>query len=284
MLTSHKKKFTLVIVLCGVLIIFAGTLLARGGIVGQTQQIFDGAFATKVTDGINNPILRVRNGSETFCIQEAVATKVPAGKLISDLSDAFNLDWKQIHVADLADCPAGETVFYVLRGERPDQTELLDLIEGIVGSRPPDPSSIFPEWARGLSVSLPGPGGRELVFASYGEGMPHDVANSILSEELLQSILRASDVPSTEIVSLLGEDLRDKDYAQWFHNNPMGFCSVDIVLLELLLGPSTTGLHKMDEMRAHLTSNFDELLEAAESRSLTLADYRDPRCWVWDAP
>ncbi|WP_370400818.1 hypothetical protein [Sulfitobacter sp. JB4-11] len=236
-----------------------------------------------MTEQISNPILRVRQGSETFCIQENHATRTWASTLIADLSDAFELGWRQILVDDLAACPEDITTFYVLQGARPDQAALLDLMEGIVGSRPPDPAAIFPEWARGMSVSLPGPGHREFVLASSYSDMPHGVARSILSEELLQSILRASDVDATQIVSLLAEDLRNKDYSAWFENNPMGFCSVDIVLLELLLGPSTANLRKMDQMRAYLTTSFDALLEAAESRAKSLSLYRDPRCWVWES-
>ncbi|MGZ2259398.1 hypothetical protein [Roseobacter sp. A03A-229] len=284
MLTPVLKPLALAAALCGAVALVAGALLAGDDLAQRTKFVFDAAFASKVTDSIRDPILRVRSGSETFCIQDNGATDVGAAALIADVSDAFQLDWTLVEVADLADCPAGETVFYVLQGARPDQAELLDLVETIVGSRPPNPDAIFPEWARGLSVSLPGPGNREFVFASSSADMPDEVARSILSEELLQSILRASDVPSTEIVSLLGEDLRNKDYAQWFHHNPIGFCSVDIILLELLLGPSTAGLHKMDQMRTYLASNFDDLLKAAETRGRGLTSYRDHRCWVWDTP
>ncbi|WP_300059057.1 hypothetical protein [uncultured Roseobacter sp.] len=282
MRASHLKIMTLAALLCGGLAALASTLLARDDISSQAERIFDGAFASKMTEQIGDPILRVRTGTETFCIQQDTAAGVPASTLISDLSEAFGLDWRQIEVDDLADCPADKTTFYVLQGARPAQGDLLDLVAGIVGSTPPNPDAMFPDWALGLSVSLPGPGHREFVFATSVADMPGDVARSILSEELLQSILRASDVDSREIISLLGEDLRNTDYAQWFHNNPIGFCTVDIVLLELLLGPSTSGLHKMAQMRAHLTSDFDALLAAAETRAPKLGAYADPRCWAWE--
>ncbi len=267
---------------CAAFAVAASGLFARADIIGDAREVFETAFASKVTAPIPNPILRVRTGTEMFCIESVEGTRVPPADLIDALSDAFELGWKTVAVADLADCPAGETTFYVLQGQRPSQSELLDLIEGIVGSRPPDPDAVFPPWALGLSVSLPGPGHREFVFASETRDMPQEVARSILSEELLQSILRASDVPATEIVSLLGEDQRNTDYAQWFHHNPIGFCSVDVVLLELLLGPSTAGLHKMEQMRAHLSAQGDALLQAAAARAPALAAYSDSRCWGWE--
>ncbi|MCV3272032.1 hypothetical protein [Roseobacter sinensis] len=276
------KISILLIALCAGLAALASTLLARGDLAAKTQSIFDAAFASKISDEISNPILRVRNGSETFCIQEHSGAAFPPSRIVSDMAEAFELGWTQVLVDDLADCPTDSTTFYVVQGERPDQSELLDVMERIVGSGPPNPDELFPEWALGLSVDLPGSRHRSFTFSTFADDMPQEVARSIMTEELIQSILRASDVETTEIVSLLGEDLRNKDYSQWFHNNPIGLCSVDIVLLELLLGPSTSGLHKMEQMRAHLRTEFDALLAAAATRAQHLSEYRDDRCWVWE--
>ncbi len=254
---------------------------SQGDTKNQTLDVFDAAFVSKAVDRFGSPVLRVRDGKEKFCIQEPQTAAIYSSKVILDLSNTFRQSWELYHVNNLSDCDIGETTFFVLQGRHPGESEFSKLVENIVGTKPQDPSSIFPEWVKGLSVSLPGLGYREFIFASSYEGVPFHSERSILLEELLQSILRASDIPSNEIISLLGEDSSIENYKLWFDKNPMGLCSVDILLLELVLGPSTSHLRTMEEMRTYLTSNFSELLEAAEVRGESLVQYSDQRCWVW---
>lgn len=286
MLSRKWKRVWPFIVICGTCVSLAAILFVQGRanerlIAGQTLGVFEEAFASKVVDRFGSPRLRVRHGEEVFCVQEPQITDIRSSEVISDFSSTFELNWKLSHVENLADCDFDESTFFVLQGRRPKDAEFANLVEKIVGSKPQDPSSIFPEWTKGLSVSLPGLGYKEFVFTSSYEGVPFHSERSIMLEELLQSILRASDVPSNEIISLLGEDLSVENYKLWFDKNPMGLCSVDIILMELILGPSTSHLRTMEEMRGYLVSNFSKLFKVAETRGENLIQYSDHRCWVW---
>ena len=88
-------------------------------------------------NGFTGPILRVRNGTEIFCIQEPDDVPVSIGQLITDLSSAFERQLKQVYVKSLIDCP-GITTFYVLQDRQLDQSKMSELMKVVVGSSPSD--------------------------------------------------------------------------------------------------------------------------------------------------
>lgn len=279
---SHWKLIALLSVTFGALI--SGIILYSYRSAAEAQalalDVFERAFASKVVDRFGSPRLRIRSGNEIFCIQESAVVPVTVDQLILDLATAFDLDWKRIHVEDIAECPEN-TNFYVLHDKHPDQIKMTELLYEIVGSAPPDLDKKIPESALGYSVNLPGYRKRDFVFITVQEGMPDWVSHSIMSEELLQATLRASDVSysTVRIVSLLVENAVSDDYSLWFEHNPSGFCSLDIILMELLLSPSLSHLKSMEELRNYLTTNYKELVNAAEVRGEALFNYADPRCW-----
>jgi len=249
----------------------------------DTLDVFDKAFDKhKKLERFVDPVLRVRDGLEHFCIQEDEAATTRASTLVKDVSDAFGLDWK-IHIVDhLIDCAHDETVFIFLQGELLEMSEMEALMERIVGDAPPDMSAVFPAEALGYSISLPGPGYREFAFAITHEALPDDALMSILVEEFTHGLLRGSDIRVNHIVSILGEDHDVIDYHHWFLKNPKGYCAVDILLMELLLGPSTTHLETMREMRTYIETDFPKLFRATSKRARHLEQYADPRCWAWE--
>lgn len=248
----------------------------------DTLMMFDETFASKKAEArFVDPVLRVRDGFELFCIQEDLSATTRASMLVKDVSEAFRLDLKLTLTNDLAKCPLEETTFYILQGERPETAKMVSLMDRVVGGVPSEPDKVFLDWAHGYSISLPGPGYREFAFSSSYAGVPDHVVKSILVEEMTHAILRADDVPTDKIVSILGEDLSVIDYVHWFVKNPEGYCSVDILLMELLLGPSTAHLETMGEMRTYIETDFRKLFRAAKKRARDLDYYADSRCWAW---
>ena len=276
---SHSGKIALFSIVFGALIIGVFEYSSHRELKNQTVDIFDKAFASKIVDRFGSPVLRVRRGDEIFCIQEPASASIHVGRSIADLSTTFELEWKQIHVENLIECPEN-TTFYILHDKQlPERAKLVELMLEVVGSTPPD--KYFPESALGYSISLPGRNYREFAYIKMRDNAPEWATRSIISEELLHAITRASDVSVSSIVSLLGNHVVSDDYSLWFQHNPRGLCSVDIILMELLLSPSMSHRKHMDHIRSYLVSNFDELVDAAEIRAQNLVSYSDPRCWIW---
>jgi len=285
-LYQHWKKSALFFAACGVLAFGSFAYFSRDGVAfkGQALDIFDMAFAPKYSDRVGNPLLRIRTGTEIFCIQEDASTPISVRQLIVDLSTTFDLQWTQDIVKDLSEC-SEDTTFYVLHDKHLDQSKVSNLLFEIVGSAPPELDKLFPDDELGFNTTLPGIGNRVFVFIRLREDVPNYISRSIMSEEILQATLSASDVTTSRIISLLGENVISDDYSLWFDHNPAGFCSLDILLMELLLGSSMPAhLTDMKELRDYMSSAFEELVDTAELRGQALYNYADPRCWIWQAP
>ena len=238
-------------------------------------RVFDGAFGTGPDAHLNQ-----RDGTELFCLFATPSgedLRDEAVRLVEGLSAAFDLDWRIARVASPVDCDPDETTFFVVLADRPMPDDFARLAERIVGSRPPHPEETFPPWADGFSVSLPGPGTREIVFVDTEDiSRSPEHLRSILVEEMLQSILRAADVPVTGIVSLLGEDTRDRD--DWFDANAVGLCQLDMVFLELLVGKGAP-IASVGAVRGRLEAGLEDLLDRAATRRAAIEPFTDDRCW-----
>jgi len=243
----------------------------------QSVEIFDKAFASKIVDRFGSPRLKVRNGNEIFCVRENATAPVSAEQVISDLSTAFELNWNKVRVASLSKCPK-DTTFFILHDKQPDESALVNLMLEIAGSAPSNFDEYFPEFSLGYSINIPGPGYRYFVFVKVEEDMPDWISRSILTEEILQATLRASDVPTSNIISLLGENSVSDDYSLWFNHNPSGLCRTDLIFMEMLLGPTTPHLRDMGELRNYLISDFNKLTDSAKIRAQGLEGYVDARC------
>lgn len=267
---------------CAGLTLFGAKVLAQDRLSEKTLQIFDAAFSSKRKSDNPDPTLRIRSGDELFCVQERPDAVIQVTQIIDDLSSAYDLSWTHVAVSNLLECPIENTDFYIRHDTRPKNDDLRTLMQKTVGSAPPNLEELFPAWAAGYSLDLPGPGSRGFIFTEHRPDAPDFVTRAILLEELVQGILRGSDVPTNEIVSLLGENLASADYALWFEHNPSGLCAVDVILLELMLGESTKSLRTQAEMRAYMQEDFSVLHESAMARADNLEIYSDPRCWHWD--
>jgi len=248
--------------------------------LNETRVFFDQAFSLSKERGVD---LRRWDGTEHFCFiwqDRRSSLRSFAPKTINQISAAYSLAFTHSHVQNISQCNQDRTSIYVLVGIFPGTDKLSALLEDLVGTRPPEGIiKTFP--VLGVSITLPGPRNRDFIFvATKQDRNAPDLIDSkaIFLEELLHSLLGASDVDTLQSISQLGEVESDGDYRKWYNNNPRGWCMIDFLFLELVLGRMDAVGGGYDDLRFYMSSNYSELIQSSLQKRRQLVQLSDQRC------
>jgi len=246
-------------------------------------QVFDLAFGPDIDGTETNPVVRPVNRADGVCIlalDSGRGFQQKAEQIVGRMSQAFDLDLDVMTVRNMTDCVAAKTAYFVLLASNPGDAAIREVLGEIAGSPPPKEIGPF-DGVLGMSLSLPGTMDRDFLFVDTTDDPAHaDNRHAIFVEELLQSMLRAPDIPSETIVSVLGESYQSTDYSEWYNHNPRGLCRVDVILLELLVGktplPDTL---RYRSARETLDTQYDVFRAGSDKTRALLEPDIDPRCW-----
>lgn len=246
----------------------------------ETQSFFDEAFTLARTRAVD---LRRWDGTEHFCFiwnDQNTPLRSFAPKTIDLIARTYSLVFTQSHTTKFSNCDQNQTSIYVFVGAYPGNAKLGTMLEDLVGKPPPKGIiSSFP--VLGASITLPGPRNRDFIFvATKQDNNVPDLLDShaIFLEELLHSLLGASDVEAVSSISQLAEVQSDGNYSEWYRHNPRGWCMIDFLFLELVLGRMQAVGSGFNELRVYMSSNYSDLMTKSAQQRRQLAELSDQRC------
>ena len=230
-----------------------------------------------LTNRPDKRVPRIWSGTEIICVVAQNEHAVQVLDFISALNSGYGTEFSVVSVVDHLTCPTS-TSFFILTEAAASPERLADVLEDLHGTRP----DFFGYTVRGgLSLTLPGIPAREFVFfnalSKPVHSDPHP-SKSIMMEEVLHSLTGLGDLPSTRIISLLGEDSGVVDYDHWFTQNPKGLCNADLYLLEMVIGPNVRATTVRTTSLKWFYENQQDIDFSVANAKIELSDFLDPRC------